>query len=87
VATRKLGRLLKIHHNVVAKAWQRAGLQPHRFERYRLFDDPDFERKAADVIVLYVNSPYHAAVFAADEKTPIQAFDLAAMSTYEIAFM
>jgi transposase len=26
-STRKLGRLLGIHHNLVAKAWQRAGLQ------------------------------------------------------------
>ena len=29
-STRKLGRLLKINHNHVAAAWQRAGLQPHR---------------------------------------------------------
>ena len=27
-----------------------AGYQPHRFERYMASDDPDFERKAADVI-------------------------------------
>jgi hypothetical protein len=59
---------LKIHHNLVAKAWQRAGLQPHRFERYMQSDDPDFETKAADVIGLYVNPPDHAAVFAVDEK-------------------
>ena len=44
-STRKLGRLLKIHHNLVAKAWQRAGLQPHRFARYMESDDPEFERK------------------------------------------
>jgi transposase len=31
--------------------------------------------KAADVIGLYVNPPQHAAVFAADEKTAIQALD------------
>src|SRR5712671_2529679 len=74
-STRKLGRLLKIHHNLVAKAWQRAGLQPHRFERYMQSDDPDFERKAADVIALYVNPPQHAAIFAVDEKTAIQALD------------
>src|SRR5881409_2372741 len=74
-STRKLGRLLKIHHNLVAKAWQRAGLQPHRFERYMQSDDPDFEPKAADVIGLYVNPPVHAAVFAVDEKTAIQALD------------
>jgi len=34
-------------------------------------DDPDFERKAADVIGLYVNPPQHAAVFCVDEKTAI----------------
>jgi transposase len=74
-STRKLGRLLTISHNLVAKAWQRAGLQPHRFERYMQSDDPDFETKAADVIGLYVNPPDHAAVFAVDEKTAIQALD------------
>jgi transposase len=74
-STRKLARLLQIHHNLVAKAWRRAGLQPHRFERYMQSDDPEFERKAADVIGLYVNPPQHAAVFAVDEKTAIQALD------------
>lgn len=74
-STRKLGRLLGVHHNLVAKAWQRAGLQPHRFERYMQSDDPDFEAKAADVIGLYLNPPDHAAVFAVDEKTAIQALD------------
>ena len=38
-------------------------------------DDPDFERKAAAVIGLYVNPPQHAAVFCVDEKTAIQALD------------
>ena len=40
-----------------------------------LSDDPDFETKAADVIGLYLNPPQHAAVFAVDEKTAIQALD------------
>jgi transposase len=74
-STRKLARVLEIHHNLVAKAWRRAGLQPHRFERYMQSDDPDFETKAADVIGLYVNPPQHAVVFAVDEKTAIQALD------------
>ena len=38
-------------------------------------DDPDLERKVADVIGLYVNPPEHAVVFAVDEKTAIQALD------------
>src|SRR3982751_5758142 len=74
-STRKLARLLAIHHNLVAKAWRRAGLQPHRFERYMQSDDPDFETKGGDGIALYVNPPQHAAVFAVDEKTAIQALD------------
>ena len=60
---------------LVARVWRRAGLQPHRFERYMLSDDPDFEQKAADVFGLYLNPPQHAVVFAVDEKTAIQALD------------
>src|ERR687897_141976 len=74
-STRKLARVLRINHNHVAHAWQRAGLQPHRFARYMQSDDPDFEPKAADVIGLYINPPDHAAVFAVHEKTAIQALD------------
>ena len=74
-STRKLGRVLGVHHNLVAETWQRAGLQPHRFERYMQSDDPDFETKAADVIGLYLNPPDHAVVFAVGEKTAIQALD------------
>lgn len=73
--TRKLGKVLRISHMLVARIWRRAGLQPHRFERYMLSDDPDFEQKAADIIGLYLNPPQHAAVFAVDEKTAIQALD------------
>lgn len=73
--TRKLGRALKLSHTLIARAWARAGLKPHRFERYMASDDPDFESKAADVIGLYVNPPQHAAVFCVDEKTAIQALD------------
>jgi transposase len=67
-STRKLAQLLQIHHNLVAKAWQRAGLQPHRFARYMESDDPEFEPKAADVIGLYVNPPQHAAVFTVEQR-------------------
>ena len=74
-STRKLARVLKIHHNHVQTAWTRARMQPHRFERYMQSDDPDFEPKATDVIGLYLNRLQHAAVFAADEKTAIQALD------------
>src|SRR5215469_16702840 len=38
-------------------------LKPQRLDRYMASDDPDFERKAADIIGLYMNPPAHAAVF------------------------
>src|SRR5438045_5134472 len=38
-------------------------------------DDPEFEKKAADVIGLYLKPPANAAVFCVDEKTAIQALD------------
>jgi transposase len=74
-SSRKLARHLGISHMMVARVWQRAGLKPHRIERYMASDDPDFETKAADIIGLYVKPPQHAAVFCVDEKTAIQAVD------------
>lgn len=74
-STRKLAAELGISHMMVARVWARAGLQPHRLERYMASDDPDFERKAADIIGLYLNPPRHAAVFSLDEKSHIQALD------------
>jgi transposase len=74
-SSRKLARHLGVSHMMVARVWQRAGLKPHRFERYMASDDPAFELKAADIIGLYVKPPQHAAVFCVDEKTAIQALD------------
>ena len=74
-STRKLARKLGVDHMLVARVWARAGVQPHRMERYMASDDPDFETKAADVLGLYLKPPQHAAVFCVDEKTAIQALD------------
>jgi transposase len=73
--TRRLAARLGITHMTVHRVWQRAGLQPHRLERYVASPDPAFEQKAADVIGLYLNPPEHAVVFCVDEKTAIQALD------------
>lgn len=73
--TRRLAARLGLSHMTVARVWQRAGLRPHRLERYTASPDPEFERKAADVIGLYLNPPEHAVVFCVDEKTTIQALD------------
>jgi len=72
-STRRLGELLGVSHMMVARVWSKHGLKPHRIERYMASNDPDFEKKAADIIGLYINPPAHAAIFCVDEKTAIQA--------------
>jgi transposase len=74
-SSRKMAREIGISHVTVAKIWARAGLKPHRLARYMASNDPDFERKAADIIGLYLDPPKHAAVFSLDEKSHIQALD------------
>jgi transposase len=73
--TRRMAKLIGVSHVTVQRVWQRAGLQPHRLERYVASPDPDFETKAADVIGLYLAPPRHAVVFSVDEKSHIQALD------------
>lgn len=72
---RKLAAALGVSKDAVHRVWKQAGLKPHRLERYMASDDPEFERKAADIIGLYLRPPQHAAVFCVDEKTAIQALD------------
>jgi transposase len=74
-SVRRLAQRIGVSPATVHRVWQRAGLQPHRLERYTASPDPDFERKAADIIGLYLDPPAHAAVFCVDEKTAIQALD------------
>jgi transposase len=73
--TRRLAKKLGYSHMTIARVWKRAGIQPHRLERYCASPDPEFEQKAADIIGLYLDPPAHAAVFCVDEKTAIKALD------------
>lgn len=72
---RKLAQHLGVSKTLVHRVWREADLKPHRLERYMASNDPDFERKAAEIIGLYLDPPRHAAVFSVDEKTAIQALD------------
>src|SRR5690606_38239768 len=74
-STRTLAKVLGVHYLTVARTWKRAGLQPHRMERYVRSNDPAFEQKAAAIIGLYLDPPEHAVVFCVGEKTAIQALD------------
>jgi transposase len=74
-STRKLAEKLGVSHMMIARVWRKHSLKPQRLEGYMASDDPDFEKKAADIIALYLHPPQHAAVFCVDEKTAIQALD------------
>jgi transposase len=74
-SVRRMAARVGVSPATVQRVWARAGLQPHRLERYVASPDPDFERKAAAILGLYLRPPAHAAVFCVDEKTAIQALD------------
>jgi len=74
-SVRRMARRVGVSPATVQRVWARAGLQPHRLERYVTSPDPEFERKAAAILGLYLRPPAHAAVFCVDEKTAIQALD------------
>ncbi len=74
-STRKLAAELGVSHMMIARVWRKHSLKPQRLDGYMVSDDPDFEKKAADIIALYLHPPQHAAVFCVDEKTAIQALD------------
>jgi hypothetical protein len=70
-----MAKVLKVGKDLVHKVFKELDLRPHRLDRYKASDDPDFEQKATDIIGLYLNPPQHAAVFCVDEKSAIQALD------------
>jgi len=73
--TRKLAAHMGVSHMMVARVWRNHGLKPQWIERYIASDNPDFEKKGADAIGLYLNPPAHAAVFCVDERKSIQSVD------------
>src|SRR6201998_3292312 len=73
--TRKLAEQLGISHMMVGRGCHKHALRPQRLDRYMASDDPDFEKKAADILGLYLDPPAHAAIFCVDEKSHIQALD------------
>ena len=72
---RKMAGATGLSKSTVQRIWSRNRVRPHRLERYMASDDPEFEKKAAEIIALYMDPPQHAAVFCVDEKSAIQALD------------
>ena len=59
----------------VRQIWEAADLKPHRIQKFKISNDPQFAEKVIDVVGLYINPPDNAIVLSVDEKTQIQALD------------
>jgi transposase len=72
-------RAMALRHGVgkdtVARIWRDHELKPWKQDRFKISNDPDFERKLVDVVGLYLDPPERAVVFSFDEKTQCQALD------------
>src|ERR1051325_6107546 len=56
-SVRTLARHLGVTRTVVHEVWQKYDVQPHRVERFKLSNDPNFEEKVRDIVGLYLNHP------------------------------
>src|SRR4051795_2518811 len=74
-STRSLAAHLGVSQDAVWRTWQAFGLQPHRQEKFKLSNDPQFVEKVYDICGLYLNPPERAVVLCVDEKSQIQALD------------
>ncbi len=61
----------------VWRVLQRQGISLRRRRSWCLSTDPEFARKAADIVGLYLDPPENAVVLAVDEKPSIQALERA----------
>jgi transposase len=71
-STRRLGDKLGVPHTIVARAWKRAGLQPHRLERYLRSTDPRFRSEGGGDHWALSRSAATCGLFCVDEQTAIQ---------------
>ncbi|MGH2397237.1 MAG: IS630 family transposase [bacterium] len=74
-SVRGMAQRLGVSRMLVQRVWQRYDVQPHRVERFKLSNDPNFDEKVRDVVGLYLNPPDQALVLCVDEKSQIQALD------------
>jgi len=74
-SARVLAAKLGVSRMMVHRVWQRYDIQPHRVEKFKISNDPNFEDKVRDVVGLYLDPPDRALVLCVDEKSQIQALD------------
>jgi transposase len=74
-STRSMAQKVGLSPSSVGRIWRAFGLQPHRYETFKLSTDPLFIEKLRDVVGLYLDPPERAVVFCVDEKSQIQALN------------
>ena len=65
-SVREFARHLRVSRMMVHRVWQRYDVQPHRVERFKISNDPQFEEKVRDVVGLYLNPSDRALVLCVD---------------------
>ena len=66
-----------VNKHQVWRVLKRRGISLRRRRSWCISTDPEFARKAADVVGLYLHPPHNAVVLAVDEKPNIQALERA----------
>lgn len=66
-----------VHVRQVHRVLAQRGIQLQRRRSWCISTDPEFARKAADIVGLYLSPPENAVVIAVDEKPHIQALERA----------
>src|SRR6516225_5539334 len=74
-SARRLAKQMGVSFMTVHRIWRKYGLQPHRVETFKFSRDPEFDRKLADIVGLYLDPPERALVLCVDEKSQIQALN------------
>lgn len=65
-----MAQAASISASAVRRIWKAHGLQPHRWQQFKLSNDPLFvDKLRRDVVGLYVDPPAHAVVLSVDEKS------------------
>ena len=74
-SVRTLAQHMHVSRMMVHRVWERFDIQPHRVEKFKISNDPQFEAKVGDIVGLYLDPPDRALVLCVDEKSQIQALD------------
>ncbi len=74
-STRSMAQATGMSQTSISLIWRAFGLQPWRYESFKLSSDPLFIEKVRDVVGLYLDPPERAVVLCVDEKSQIQALN------------